>query len=251
MECERAFGCCEVREKFNLWEAGMKLLVTMFLTSAVFTAACADPAANKPKAETSAPSSTAANSATAPTLTEAAKPGVLANFKATGTELAITPENSKVEFTGSKVTGKHDGGFKTFKGIIDLVGDKAETSRVLVDIDMASVFSDADGLTKHLQTGDFFEVEKFPKSSFVSTKIEPDTAKGAGNYTVTGDLEMRGVKKSVKFPATITITPADVAVKAEFAINRKDFGIVYAGKADDLIRDDVVIKLDLKSAKKK
>ena len=62
---------------------------------------------------------------------------------------------------------------------------------------------------------------------------------------------MRGVKKSVKFPATITITPADVAVKAEFAINRKDFGIVYAGKADDLIRDDVVIKLDLKSARKK
>lgn len=68
---------------------------------------------------------------------------------------------------------------------------------------------------------------------------------------MTGDLEMRGVKKSVKFPATITITPSDVAVKAEFSINRKDFGIVYAGNADDLIRDDVVIKLDLKSAKKK
>jgi len=228
----------------------MKLVLTIFLTGVVFTAACADPAANKPKAETSAPSNAAKNT-NAPTLTEAAKPSVLADFKPTGTELAITPENSKVEFTGSKVTGKHDGGFRTFKGMIDLVGDKAETSKVLVDIDMASVFSDADGLTKHLQTGDFFEVEKFPRSSFVSTKIEPDATKGAGNFTVTGDLEMRGVTKSVKFPATITITPADVAVKAEFSINRKDFGIVYAGKADDLIRDDVVIKLDLKSAKKK
>ncbi len=122
---------------------------------------------------------------------------------------------------------------------------------MLVDIDMASVFSDSDGLTKHLQTSDFFEVEKFPKSSFVSTKIEPDAAKGSGNFNITGDLEMRGVKKSVKFPATIAVTPADVAVKAEFSINRKDFGIAYAGKADDLIRDDVVIKLDLKSAKKK
>ena len=152
----------------------MKIFLTLFLTSVVFTAACADPAANKPKAETSAPSNTA-KSSNAPTLTDAAKPGVLADFKAVGTELTLTPEISKVEFTGSKVTGKHDGGFKVFKGVIDLVSDKAETSRVLVDIEMASVFSDSDGLTKHLQTGDFFEVEKFPKASFVSTKIEADT----------------------------------------------------------------------------
>jgi polyisoprenoid-binding protein YceI len=228
----------------------MKAISTAILSTALFMAACADPAANKPKAATSAPSNIGQNAA-APALTDAAKSGILADFKATGTELAITSDSSKVEFTGSKVTGKHDGGFKSFNGIIDLVGDKAETSRVAFEIDMASVFTDSDGLTKHLQTGDFFEVEKFPKAAFVSNKIVPDTAKGAGNFTVTGDLEIRGVKKSITFPATITITPADVSVKAEFSINRKDFGIVYAGKADDLIRDDVVLKLDLKAGKKK
>jgi len=148
------------------------------------------------------------------------------------------------------VTGKHDGGFKEFKGVIDLVGDKAEDSRVLFEIEMKSVFTDADGLTKHLQTGDFFEVEKFPKASFVSNKIVADPAKGAGNFTVTGDLEIRGVKKSVAFPAKITIGAGDVSVESEFSINRKDFGIVYAGKADDLIRDDVVLRLNLKAAKK-
>lgn len=37
----------------------------------------------------------------------------------------------------------------------------------------------------------------------------------------------------------------DIATfKAEFDINRKDFGIVYAGRTDDLIRDEVVIRLD-------
>lgn len=228
----------------------IKTLSTAILSTALFMAACADPAANKPKAETSAPSN-AAKTSNAPAPTDAAQPGVLADFKPIGIELPISPDNSKIEFTGSKVTGKHDGGFKSFKGVIDLVGDKAEKSRVLIEIEMSSVFSDTDGLTKHLQTGDFFEVEKFPKSLFVSTKIEPDAAKGAGNFMVTGDLEMRGVKKSVKFPATITITAGDVAVNAEFAINRKDFGIAYAGKADDLVRDDVVIRLDLKAAKKK
>lgn len=225
----------------------MKFTAITLLSIAAFMSACADPAANKPKAQTAAPSSnTAAKTDTgAPAPTD-----VFAGFKAKGTELNVDTAASKIEFTGSKVTGKHDGGFKEFKGIIDLVGDKAEESRVVFEIDMKSVFTDADGLTKHLQTGDFFEVEKFPKSSFVSTKIVADSAKGAGNFTVTGDLEIRGVKRSVTFPAKITIGAGDASVESEFSINRKDFGIVYAGKADDLIRDDVVLRLNLRAAKK-
>lgn len=216
----------------------MKFMRSLYLIviAVVLTAlACADPAANKPKAQTTEPTTT--NTVSSPS-----------DLKSSGTALAITPENSKIEFTGSKVTGKHDGGFKSFKGIIDLVGDKAEASKVAVEIEMASVFADVDKLTTHLQTADFFEIEKYPRATFASTKIEPATG---GGHTVTGDLELRGVKKSVTFPATITIKPDAVEVRAEFSINRKDFGIAYAGKADDLIGDDVVIRLDLNSPRKK
>lgn len=225
----------------------MRLLTLTIAAAAVFAVACEDPAANKPKATTSAPTTNSANSSNVNANSNAAPTAVAAK----GDALAVTPENSKVEFTGSKVTGKHDGGFKEFTGTIDLVNGKAEESSVSVDIDMASVFTDADGLTDHLKNADFFEVAKFPKATFVSTKIVPDAAKGVGNYTVTGDFEIRGTKKSITFPATITVSESDVAVKSEFSINRKDFGIVYAGKADDLIRDDVVIKLDLKAPRKK
>jgi len=214
----------------------MKTLILAVLSSAILMSACADPSANKPKAQVSQPTAAAATPA---------------ENKPAGTSLTFGPETSAIGFVGSKVTGKHDGGFKKFSGVIDLVGDKAESSKVLVNIEMASVYADADGLTKHLQTGDFFDVAKFPTASFTSTSITPDAAKGAHNFTVTGDLEMRGVKKSVTFPATITVTPDDVAVKSEFSINRKDFGIVYAGKADDLIRDDVVLLLDIKAPRKK
>lgn len=232
----------------------MKAMFLATLSVALFLSACADPAANKPKATTTAPTNTSntstAPAANAPLLTEMGNADVLSGFKVTGTELTIAPETSKVEFTGSKVTGKHDGGFKAFKGVIDLVEGKAEKSRVAFEIEMASLFSDSEGLTKHLQTGDFFEIEKFPKSSFISTMIAAPAAAG-GNYTVTGELVMRGVKKSITFPATIEVKGDEANVKAEFSINRKDFGIVYAGKADDLIRDDVVLRLDLKAAKKK
>ena len=175
----------------------------------------------------------------------------LQQWKRKARHLPISPENSKVEFTGSKVTGKHDGGFKTFKGVIDLVNNKPEESKVLVDIDTTSIFSDDDKLTGHLKSADFFEVEKYPKATFVSTKITPEAAKGANNYTVTGDFDLHGQKKTITFPAKITVSDAEVAVDTEFSINRKDFGIVYAGKTDDLIRDDVVIRLNLKSPKRK
>ena len=219
----------------------MKKLLFLLLASAVFLTACEDPAANKPKATTT--NSTTSNSTTANV--------PASNAPATGTALPITPENSKIEFTGSKVTGKHDGGFKQFSGTIDLANNKPEDSKVSVEIDMNSLFTDAEDLTKHLKTADFFDVEKYPKSSFVSTKIVADAAKGANNYTVTGDLEMHGTKKEVTFPATITVNDSAVEVKSEFAINRKDFQILYAGKADDLIRDDVVFRLDLKAPRRK
>jgi polyisoprenoid-binding protein YceI len=171
-----------------------------------------------------------------------------ASVKPAGTEtLAITPENSKVEFVASKVTKSHNGSFKQFSGAIDLAANNIPNSRVSIDIDTASVVADEDGLTTHLKTPDFFDVARFPKANFVSTKIE-----GSGEaYTVTGNFDLHGVKKSISFPATIKVTPDSAAVDAEFAINRKDFSIVYKGKADDLIRDEVVIKLNLRVPRKK
>jgi len=56
---------------------------------------------------------------------------------------------------------------------------------------------------------------------------------------------LHGVKKAISFPASIQIAPDKVSVHAEFAINRKDWGLVYPGKADDLIKDGVVIRLSL------
>lgn len=221
----------------------MKYLLIAACGLSLFVAACEDPAANKAKATVAEPSTNSApNSASA--FDRASAPATK------GEALVINGENSKVEFTGSKVTGKHEGGFKTLTGTIDLVNGKPTDSSVFVDIDASSVFTDDEKLTGHLKSADFFEVEKFPKATFKSTKIEPDAAKGADAYTVTGDFNLHGVTKSISFPATIKAAADAVDVDAEFAVNRKDFGIVYQGKADDLIRDDVVIKLTLKAPRK-
>ena len=204
--------------------------LTLILSMACAVNSCANPAANKPKA-------TVSNAAPE---RDSAKP-------ANAERLTISPDNSKVEFVAAKVTRSHNGSFKQFAGTIDLANNNAESSRVAIDIQTNSVLTDEPDLTKHLQTPDFFDVAKFPKATFTSTKIE---STGVANYNVTGNLDLHGIKKSIAFPATIQIAKDSVSVNAEFSINRQDFGLAYPGKADDLIRDGVVIKLTIKVPRK-
>jgi len=206
------------------------LLVAVFLC-ALLSYACADPAANKPKASVGEATS------------EKSAP------KQGGETLIISPANSNIDFVAAKVTRSHNGSFKQFNGTIDLLNSDPLQSVVSVAIDAASVVTDEPDLTKHLQTPDFFDVAKYPKANFVSTKIEPNAANGA-THTITGNFDLHGIKKSISFPATIQVLPTNVSVNAEFAINRKDFGLVYPGKADDLIKDGVVIKLNLNVPRK-
>lgn len=164
---------------------------------------------------------------------------------ATAVTYTFDGSNSKLEWVGAKVTRKHDGGYKQFKGDVKLVDNDPTKSSVNVEIDIDSMFTDDDKLLGHLKSPDFFDVEKFPKAKFESTKIE----KSGDKYQVTGNLTMHGVTKSITFPATIQTKPDGVDTQAEFVINRKDFGIVYPGMANDLIKDDVAIKLDIHAKK--
>lgn len=206
-------------------------IATFILTALMLLAACGEnPATNKSHAVTSE----ATQASPQPT-------------HSGGQKYPITPQNSKIEFTGSQVAGKHEGSFQKFNGEIDYTG-QPETSHVNVTIDTSSLQADDPKLTEHLKTADFFDVAKYPTATFVSTAIKAGGDKGA-SHTVTGNLTMHGVTKSVTFPATITATANAVNVDASFSINRKDFNINYAGPTNNLIRDDVVLTLKINAAK--
>jgi polyisoprenoid-binding protein YceI len=203
------------------------ILTTLFGLS--FVCSCANPATDQPKAVTSD-----------------AAPVTSSSPAAKAEKYLIAPDRSKIAFVGSKVTGSHNGTFEKFSGAIDYAG-QPEKSRVTITIDMNSVTTDTPDLTKHLKTADFFDVAKYPQATFESTEIKTGGEKGT--HTVTGNLQLHGVTKSVTFPATIAVTPDAVTVDSTFAVNRKDFGINYAGAADNLIRDDVVLTLQVRGVK--
>lgn len=149
---------------------------------------------------------------------------------------------SSIGFVGAKLTGDHTGSFKTFTGEATVEGTVPKS--VSFTIETGSVTSDDEKLTGHLKSADFFDVEKFPKAEFVSTAIVAKTA-GAATHEVTGDLSLHGEKKAISFPATITVDDRGAKGNAEFKINRKDFKIVYPGMPDDLIKDEVLLKISL------
>jgi len=182
---------------------------------------CSNPAEDKPEAVVQAPAE----------IESAPAPG----------DRYVFAEGSTLTWVGSKVTGSHDGGFHDFSGEVVLVDGDPAASRVSVAIDATSIWSDTERLTEHLKSADFFEVESYPTATFTSTSIVPADE----GYSVTGNLDMHGVSKSITFPATILVEEGRIVVRAEFFIKRYDWGIVYPGKPDDLIRDEVVIRLDL------
>lgn len=165
-----------------------------------------------------------------------------------GVPYSFSNDGSKIEFVGAKVSAKHEGSFNAFRGTISLVDNDPTKSSVTAEIDIASLQIEPAKLAGHLKSPDFFDAEKFPKAKFTSTAIKAGGDNGA-THTITGNLELHGVTKSIAFPAKIGVTPDLVSVDAEFAINRKDFSIVYPGMPDDLIKDDVLIKLSLHAKK--
>lgn len=164
-------------------------------------------------------------------------PGAKAEFYKFG------PANSKIGFTASKVTAKHEGSFKSFEGNIGLVANSPHMSAVQVTIDLDSVTIEPDKLASHLKSPDFFDVAQFPKATFSSTTIRPGN--GPAMFNITGKLDLHGVSKALTFPATIRLTGNNVEADGEIKLNRKEFGIVYPGMANDLISDDVIIQLKI------
>ncbi len=84
---------------------------------------------------------------------------------------------------------------------------------------------------KHLRSADFFDVDKFPKATFVSKTIKKA---GKDKYKITGPLTLRDVSKDVTFEVTLSQEFANPfskaptrAVDATATINRNDWGLKW------------------------
>jgi polyisoprenoid-binding protein YceI len=206
---------------------------SIVLAASLVLVACQSEITDKPAAAVS--ETTGTETAAAATATNAANV----------TTVNVVKEKSAIRFVGAKVTGDHKGQFKTFDGAINYA--QGQPTGVAFTIDLNSVETDSPKLDGHLKSADFFDVAKYPQATFTSSSLTPAPAGSPEGTThvLTGTLDLHGVKKDVSIPVKTEQTPEGVRASSEFTINRHDWGVSYKGAADDLIRDNVLIQLDL------
>lgn len=165
---------------------------------------------------------------------------------------------STVAWHGKKVTGEHNGTIIFQNGEFGVDGEKVTSGKfeidmnTIVDLDLTDEAMNKK-LVDHLKSDDFFSVEQFPTSTFEIISIEPlnDATKPDFNHTITGNLTIKDVTKSISFPANVKIEGGVLKASADFDIDRTDFGLKYgSGKffkdiGDKMIYDNFNLKINI------
>jgi len=143
------------------------------------------------------------------------------------------------------------GQFNVLSGQLHIDEDNAANSWVEAEVDASSIDTRDERRDGHLRSPDFFDVEKYPKITFKSTKVEHISGP---HYKILGDLTIHGVTKPVTFDAEYHGQLKDLyglqrsAFTSKTTINRKDFGLNWNAALEAggwAVSDTVNIEIDL------
>ena len=143
-----------------------------------------------------------------------------------GGVVTLSPANTKIVFVGTHAAPKkpdpRTGNFEKFSGKAEVDAEKKTLKSVAVEIETASLKTEIDKLTNHLNSPDFFDTREYPKAKFESTKI---TAGKDGEHTITGKLTLLKTTKEISFPAKVAISDKGLSLHSSFKIDRLDYGV--------------------------
>jgi polyisoprenoid-binding protein YceI len=169
----------------------------------------------------------------------------------------IDPAHSRAEFkVKHMMISNVKGSFSGLGGTLVEDLKNPTVSQVEASIDVATISTGDVQRDGHLKSGDFLDYEQFPKMTFVSTSVEK---KGEGEFTVTGNLSLHGITKSVTFSVEGLSVPVKdpsgktrIGLSATTTINRKDFGLIWNAALEAggvLVGEEVQISLDVQFIK--
>lgn len=164
----------------------------------------------------------------------------------------IDPAHSRIGFVARHaMITKVRGSFTEFVGTVFVDAEDPSKSSANVVIEVASVDTrnaDRDG---HLRTNDFLDVANHPEITFVSTSAKLN---GENSVTLTGDLTIKGVTKSITLDfdyqgaATDPFGNQRLGFEGTHTISREDYGITWNAKLETggvLVSDKIILEFDL------
>lgn len=164
----------------------------------------------------------------------------------------IDTAHSEVNFTvRHMMISNARGRFEKFDGTVNFNTAEPEKSSAEVKIEVASINTKEPNRDGHLRSPDFFDAEKYPSLTFVSTravKESENTGKVYGNLTIKDitkpvvlNVEYSGMAKSPwgTYSAGFTATTK---------INRKDWDLTWNKTLETggmLVGDEITINIEL------
>lgn len=182
-----------------------------------------------------------------------------------GIAYQLDTARSRLQWIGTKPTGKHTGVFKLQSGTL-YVKDSAITGgkfimdmQSLRDMDMVGDTAMKNKLERELKSHLFFDTERYPVATFAITGISASRPV-SGNallmknatHTIRGNLTIKNITKNITFPARIIIEEHELTATANFNMDRTLWGMTYrADKSlqDKLINSMVNIDLTIRAAR--
>lgn len=179
----------------------------------------------------------------------------------------VVPEGNEIHWMGYASVGdkSHEGYLQVQEGVFNMKGKKLTGGTFVIDMkSMENTDLPEEGdynqakLIGHLASKDFFHVDSFPKTTFTITGVMPranDSTKAT--HLIEGNLEMRGVKKSITFPANVGISENSIIFAAsDVTIDRTKWNVNYHSSAsigdvakDNLIDDKITLNIKLEAKK--
>ncbi|HEX8461068.1 MAG TPA: YceI family protein [Segetibacter sp.] len=147
------------------------------------------------------------------------------------------------------------GYFKKFDATLTIDEEDLSNAQVVFEADIDSIDSKNEQRDAHLKSDDFFNAEQFPKMTFKSTSIESE---GSNEYTLTGDLTIRDVTKSVKLKVEYNGKTVDpwglerMGFEISGKINRKEYGLKWSAVTEAggiVVADEVKLAMNVEMIK--
>ena len=169
----------------------------------------------------------------------------------------IDPTHSRLGFAAKHaMVATVRGGFTVYSGEVFLDEENPENSWAKVEIDASSVDTGNADRDAHLRTPDFFDIERYPKITFVSTKVE---SVEDDVYTLIGDLTINDKTNPVAVEFELTGTSNDpwgnfrAGFEGRATVNRRDWGLdfnVALDKGGVLVSEKVKLEFDISAVKR-
>jgi polyisoprenoid-binding protein YceI len=149
--------------------------------------------------------------------------------------------NYSLKFSTSLASGTFSG----LKGTVTFSPADQGNSKIDVTLDATSINTGNSLKDTHAKSEEWLNTAKYPLIKFSSTAITKESDK----YIIAGKLELRGVSKDVKIPATYEEKNGKGVFAGEFTINRNDYGVRGSGMKAKMVGDNVKVNFNIPTSK--